>query len=393
MASIRLDELTKRFDSDDGPLVAVDELSLEIRDGEFVVLVGPSGCGKTTTLRCIAGLEDVTDGRILMDERDISSLDPADRNMAMVFQNFALYPHMTARENISFGLRLSGQLTRDDITDHVEEVASMLDIKPYLDMHPSQLSGGQKQRVALGRAVIREPDVFLFDEPLSNLDAKLRTNMRTEIQRLQNHLGTTAIYVTHDQVEAMTMGDRIAVLKDGCLQQVGPPQEIYEHPVNLFVAGFIGEPSMNFTRAQVTASDDEGDLVLADDTVYRVTDELTERIEAQDSTQVTLGIRPEHISIVDTDEELNGANRIDSTVSVLEQLGDQNIIYYDVAGVEFTTIVDGSFKPEVGSPVHVTFREEDVYLFDDSGDAIKTRNDDKDSMSRKAQRENNPRFQ
>ena len=247
MAEIKLENVTKRFP--DG-YEAVRDMSLDIQDGEFMILVGPSGCGKSTALRMIAGLEDITDGELKIGGDVVNQLAPKDRDIAMVFQNYALYPHMTVRENMGFALRLRG-VDKEEINKKVEESARILDLEPHLDRKPSQLSGGQRQRVAMGRAIVRDPAAFLMDEPLSNLDAKLRVQMRTEVARLQQQLGTTMIYVTHDQTEAMTLGDRVAVMRSGVLQQVGSPMELYNAPVNLFVAGFIGSPAMNFMPATV----------------------------------------------------------------------------------------------------------------------------------------------
>ncbi|MFB6244363.1 MAG: ABC transporter ATP-binding protein, partial [Halobaculum sp.] len=249
MSGITLDTVRKEFSTGDEQIVAVDDVDLEVRDGEFLVLVGPSGCGKTTTLRCIAGLEDVTSGHVRFGEEDVTGLRARERDVAMVFQNYALYPHMDVRTNLGFGLKLSTQLSSAEIDDQVEDVASMLGIEDLLDQKPKELSGGQQQRVALGRAIIRDPAAFLMDEPLSNLDAKLRAEMRTELQTLQHELDVTTVYVTHDQTEAMAMGDRIAVMNDGRLQQVGTPEAVYRTPVNEFVAKFIGSPSINLFDA------------------------------------------------------------------------------------------------------------------------------------------------
>src|SRR5256714_1700486 len=242
MAEIKLEHVTKRYP--DG-YEAVKDMSLDIQDGEFVILVGPSGCGKSTALRMIAGLEDISEGELYIGDEVVNDRAPGDRDIAMVFQNYALYPHMSVRDNMGFALKLRGE-PKEEINRKVEEAARILDLEPHLDRKPSQLSGGQRQRVAMGRAVVRDPRVFLMDEPLSNLDAKLRVQMRSEVTRIQQRLGTTTIYVTHDQVEAMTLGDRVAVMRSGVLQQVGSPRELYNDPVNLFVAGFIGSPSMNF---------------------------------------------------------------------------------------------------------------------------------------------------
>ena len=242
MATVTFDKATRIYPGNTTP--SVDELDLEIADGEFLVLVGPSGCGKSTSLRMLAGLEEVNSGRILIGDKDVTDVQPKDRDIAMVFQNYALYPHMTVRDNMGFALKIAG-IPKDEIAKRVEEAAKVLDLTEYLDRKPKALSGGQRQRVAMGRAIVRKPQVFLMDEPLSNLDAKLRVQTRTQIASLQRKLGVTTLYVTHDQTEALTMGDRIAVLKDGILQQVGSPDELYQHPENDFVAGFIGSPSMN----------------------------------------------------------------------------------------------------------------------------------------------------
>ena len=247
MATVTFDHLYKRYSPE---VVAVNDLNLEVEDGEFLVLVGPSGCGKTTALRCVAGLESISDGHLRIGDRVVNEVAPKDRDIAMVFQSYALYPHMSVYDNLAFGLKLR-KMDKVEIERRVQEAAGILGLGPFLDRKPRALSGGQRQRVALGRAIVREPSVFLMDEPLSNLDAKLRVQTRAEIARLHQRLGTTTIYVTHDQVEAMTMGDRIAVMKDGVLQQVGSPQELYDHPRNVFVAGFIGSPSMNFATVSV----------------------------------------------------------------------------------------------------------------------------------------------
>src|SRR3954449_12233861 len=245
MADIKLDNVTKRYP--DG-YEAVRDMSLDVKDGEFMILVGPSGCGKSTALRMVAGLEDITQGELRIDDEVVNQKAPRDRDVAMVFQNYALYPHMSVRDNMGFALKLAGT-DKEEINKRVEEAARILDLEPHLDRKPSQLSGGQRQRVAMGRAIVRDPAAFLMDEPLSNLDAKLRVQMRTEVSRLQQRLGTTTIYVTHDQTEALTLGDRVAVMRSGVLQQVGQPMELYNHPVNLFVAGFIGSPAMDFISA------------------------------------------------------------------------------------------------------------------------------------------------
>jgi len=293
-------------------------MSLDIKDGEFMILVGPSGCGKTTALRMIAGLEDITEGELKIDGNVVNELSPKDRDIAMVFQNYALYPHMSVRDNMGFSLKLHG-IEKEDINRRVEEAARILDLEPHLDRKPSQLSGGQRQRVAMGRAIVRDPAAFLMDEPLSNLDAKLRVQTRTEVSRLQQRLGTTTIYVTHDQTEALTLGDRVAVMRSGVLQQVGAPMELYNEPVNLFVAGFIGSPAMNFMPAAV-----DGDTVKLPFGDVRLPSELHDRVRDAHGKRMIAGIRPEHFE----DAKLTGEARDRGTtfkakIDVLESLGSE----------------------------------------------------------------------
>ena len=293
MAGVVLDDLTKRYDG--GGALAVNNLNLDIKDGEFVCLVGPSGCGKTTALRMIAGLEEITSGEVRIGDRVVNNLPPRDRDIAMVFQSYALYPHMSVRDNMAFGLQLR-KTPKADIDKAVNEAARILDLDRYLDRKPGQLSGGQRQRVALGRAIVREPSVFLMDEPLSNLDAKLRVQTRAEIARMHTRLQATMIYVTHDQVEAMTMGDRIAVINEGVLQQAGTPKELYELPQNRFVAGFIGSPSMNFIDLKV--SQDGGVLKLTGDGAeMRPDDTQSALLRTLGLDTVTIGFRPEHLDL------------------------------------------------------------------------------------------------
>ena len=283
MAEIALEDVTKRYP--DGT-EAVKHMNLEIADGEFVILVGPSGCGKTTALRMIAGLEDITEGELRIGDRVVNDLPPRDRDIAMVFQSYALYPHMTVRQNMGFALSLA-KVPKQQIAKRVEEAAEILDLTEQLDRKPANLSGGQRQRVAMGRAIVRQPAVFLMDEPLSNLDAKLRVQMRTEVSRLQQRLETTTVYVTHDQVEAMTLGDRVAVMRAGVIQQVGPPQELYEEPVNLFVAGFIGSPAMNFVPARI-----DGNTIVLPMVEAPLPEDLRARVDG--TQELIAGIRPEH---------------------------------------------------------------------------------------------------
>src|SRR6202000_1735850 len=300
MASVTFEQATKRYSDADRP--AVDRLDLSVGDGEFVVLVGPSGCGKTTSLRMIAGLETVDSGRILIGTQDVTDADPKDRDVAMVFQNYALYPHMNVAQNMGFALKIAG-IAKGEIRERVSDAARLLDLQPYLDRKPKDLSGGQRQRVAMGRAIVRRPQVFLMDEPLSNLDAKLRVQTRNQIAALQRRLGTTTVYVTHDQVEAMTMGDRVAVLCDGVLQQCATPRELYRNPGNVFVAGFIGSPAMNlFTLPIVDSAVSLGDWPIP----------LPREI-ADSATEVVVGVRPEHF-------ELGGLG-VEMEVDVVEELG------------------------------------------------------------------------
>jgi multiple sugar transport system ATP-binding protein len=329
MAEIKLEHVTKRYP--DG-YEAVRDMSLDIADGEFMILVGPSGCGKTTALRMIAGLEDITDGELKIDGNVVNQLSPKDRDIAMVFQNYALYPHMSVRDNMGFSLKLH-DVDKEEINQRVEEAARILDLEPHLDRKPSQLSGGQRQRVAMGRAIVRDPAAFLMDEPLSNLDAKLRVQTRTEVSRLQQRLGTTTIYVTHDQTEALTLGDRVAVMRSGVLQQVGAPMELYNEPVNLFVAGFIGSPAMNFMPATV-----ESDTVKLPFGDVRLPSELHDRVRDHHGRNLIAGIRPEHFE----DAKLTGDMRDRGTtfkakIDVLESLGSELYAHFSVkteAGIE-----------------------------------------------------------
>ncbi|EMA38016.1 ABC transporter ATP-binding protein [Halococcus hamelinensis] len=364
MTQIEINELTKEYDTGDSAIVAVEDLDLSIEDGEFIVFVGPSGCGKSTTLRCIAGLESVTDGEIRFDDEVVNDLRPRDRDVAMVFQNYALYPHMTVKQNMSFGLKLSSQLSSGEIDSRVTDAAEMMGIDDLLGKRPGELSGGQQQRVALGRSIVREPGVFLMDEPLSNLDAKLRAGMRTEIQELQNELDVTTIYVTHDQTEAMAMGDRIAVLNGGVLQQAAVPEELYRNPVNEFVADFIGSPSINLFDVTVEGTR----LAGPGGFTYRLSGfDLGERSHAR------MGVRPEDLAIDERGDDL--------TVTVVEKMGNENFIYGELGGQEVVARTDSSIRPEPDDEVGLAFEEEAVYFFEpDSGRAIKTKTDEIDSM-------------
>jgi multiple sugar transport system ATP-binding protein len=335
-----------------------------VADGEFVTVVGPSGCGKSTTLRMIAGLEGPTSGRVLIGGEDVTDVHARRRDVAMVFQNYALYPHKTVRQNMAFGLRMSTDLGSDERDTKVDETAAMMGIEDLLDDEPGELSGGQKQRVALGRAIVREPDVFLFDEPLSNLDAKLRTSMRTEIQRLQEELEITAIYVTHDQEEAMTMGDRLAIMNGGVLQQTGTPKEVYANPESEFVGGFVGSPSMNVLDVTVERTDTGVTLTNEGRFEYALGGDRADRVAATDATTARLGVRPENVRVT------GGQDGIGTTVEVVEPIGSDNYLYLDL-GADFIARVDSDVEPETGDTVRVTFDEKDVHLFDTrSGDSL-----------------------
>ncbi|MDT4912139.1 MAG: multiple sugar transport system ATP-binding protein [Pseudonocardiales bacterium] len=348
MADIVLDQVTKRFP--DGAL-AVDRISMEIADAEFVILVGPSGCGKSTTLNMIAGLEDISDGELRIGGKVVNNMAPKDRDIAMVFQSYALYPHMTVRENMAFALKLA-KTPQKTIDEKVEEAARVLDLTQHLQRKPANLSGGQRQRVAMGRAIVRDPSAFLMDEPLSNLDAKLRVQMRTEVARLQRRLGTTMVYVTHDQTEAMTLGDRVAVMRSGILQQLGTPAELYARPTNLFVAGFIGSPAMNFlpaTLEQGKLRTTLGDMPLAD--------ELRRKLESGDaSREVLLGIRPENFEDAALVSEENTPHGItfNATIDVVESMGSDNFVYFSldtdksVSSVELEELARDSGRADTG---------------------------------------------
>ena len=326
MADLSFSELTKAFD---GGTLAVDSLDLEIGDGEFMVLVGPSGSGKTTVLRLTAGLEEVTEGEIAIGGSVVNHLHPMDRDIAMVFQNYALYPHMTVAENMGFGLKLR-HTKKSEIRERVGRAAHTLGISELLKRKPGQLSGGQRQRVAMGRAIVREPSVFLMDEPLSNLDAKLRVQMRAEIQRLQHRLGTTTIYVTHDQTEAMTMGDRVAVMRQGRLVQVDTPQALYERPVDLFVAGFIGSPAMNLVRARLRASNGSLFAEAGPTELELPADTVPASVAARAGGDVIVGIRPEHLHDAELDGPANGRLVLEAPVTLAELVGAEVIVHFEL---------------------------------------------------------------
>jgi len=354
LATVTFDHITKRFT---GETMAVQDFNLEVNDGEFLVLVGPSGCGKTTALRCVAGLETISEGRLLIGERVVNDVAPKDRDIAMVFQSYALYPHMSVYDNLAFGLKLR-KVPKAEIDRRVREAAAILALEKFLDRKPKALSGGQRQRVALGRAIVREPQVFLMDEPLSNLDAKLRVQTRAEILRLHQRLKTTMIYVTHDQVEAMTMGDRIAVMRDGILQQVGIPKQLYDHPANVFVAGFIGSPAMNLFTARVDGSD----LRVAD-VRLELTGTAAEVVaDRPRDSEMTVGFRPEHLELGDGVSE--PAVRIPASVDVVEFLGDQELIHAQAAGGELLAVVSSNHRLKTGDRVEFRLGLEKLHLFD-----------------------------
>ena len=320
MASVTFDHASRVYPGADKP--AVDQLCLDIADGEFLVLVGPSGCGKSTSLRMLAGLEDVNGGRILIGDKDVTDVPPKNRDIAMVFQNYALYPHMSVRENMGFALKIAG-VSKEEINKRVEEAAKILDLEPYLDRKPKALSGGQRQRVAMGRAIVRKPQVFLMDEPLSNLDAKLRVQTRTQIASLQRELGVTTVYVTHDQTEALTMGDRIAVLAGGLLQQVGTPQEMYERPANEFVAGFIGSPAMNLGTFTV-----DGEWAKIGPARVPLSEATRAALTPEDGGKIKIGFRPEGLEVVD--ETVKGTIPVE--VDFVEELGSDAYVYGHLVG-------------------------------------------------------------
>ena len=359
MATVTYDKASRIYPGTERP--AVDSLDLEIADGEFLVLVGPSGCGKSTSLRMLAGLEDVDKGSIFVGDRDVTHVQPKDRDIAMVFQSYALYPHMTVADNMGFALKIA-KVDKATIRERVEAAAKILDLTEYLDRKPKALSGGQRQRVAMGRAIVRQPQVFLMDEPLSNLDAKLRVQTRTQIAALQRRLGTTTVYVTHDQVEALTMGDRIAVLKDGLLQQVGTPRDLYERPNNVFVAGFIGSPAMNLFPANLA----EGGVEFGTEVVPLDRD----TVGRANGSQVTVGVRPEDITVGPAD-----GKGLSVVVDLVEELGADGYLYghTDIAGkrTDIVARVDGRNHPHSGETVTLAAAAGHVHAFDiESGERL-----------------------
>ena len=358
MASITYEHVTKRF----GDVVAVNDLDILIEDQEFLVFVGPSGCGKSTSLRMLAGLEEITEGKIYIDDHLVNDVPPKDRNIAMVFQSYALYPHMSVYDNMAFGLKLR-KTPKVEIDRRVKDAADILGIENLLDRKPKQLSGGQRQRVALGRAIVREPVVFLMDEPLSNLDAKLRVQTRAEISKLHQRLETTFIYVTHDQVEAMTMGSRICVLKDGLMMQIDSPQNLYDKPNNIFVAGFIGSPAMNFF--DVTVVEQDGDLYVDSGTFrLKLPPEKAQVMRPYTGKQIIFGTRPEDIHDREFVPSGIRAEPITATVDVTELMGNEIFVYLVTGKKQFIARVDPRTKARVGNKVDVVINMDNVHLFD-----------------------------
>ena len=356
MADVVLKNISKTFDKN---VKAVQDVNLEISDGEFMVFVGPSGCGKSTTLRMIAGLEDISEGEIYINDKCVNEVPSKDRDIAMVFQNYALYPHMTVFENMAFGLKLR-KFPKEEIKERVEEASRILDLDDLLERRPKKLSGGQRQRVAVGRAIVRKPKVFLFDEPLSNLDAKLRVQMRLEISKLRNELKTTMIYVTHDQVEAMTMGDRITVMKDGLVQQVDSPTNLYLKPVNKFVAGFIGSPSMNFFNGQLHKN---GNLLFKSDILeFTFSDELASKLKTYSGDTVILGIRPEDYSLNQFNE--NNQGKMKAKIELIERLGNENFLYLRNKDHNFIMRTETSINHKINDNIEIFFTLDKAHFFD-----------------------------
>ncbi len=360
MAEVSIENVTKIYP---GGVLAVKSIDLVINDEEFLVLVGPSGCGKSTTLRMIAGLEEITEGLIRIGGRVVNDVPPKDRDIAMVFQNYALYPHMTVYKNMAFGLKLRG-FPRDEIEERVGDAARILSITELLDRKPKALSGGQRQRVALGRAIVRKPSAFLFDEPLSNLDAKLRVEMRAELAKLHHRLHTTTIYVTHDQVEALTLGDRIVVMDDGIIQQVAAPLTVYDRPENMFVAGFIGTPAMNFLEGKLGG--ENGQLYFTREGVrLRITPSLAERVADYAGKDVVFGIRPENLQVKGQGISISeNENAVQSKVSVVEPLGDDMIVYLNAGGRDFIAKLDSHVNVDVDDVPEILFDVDTAHFFD-----------------------------
>lgn len=359
MSNLSLSHITKQYDNG---FEAVKDFNLEVEDKEFIIFVGPSGCGKSTTLRMIAGLEEITSGELKIDGELMNDVEPKDRNIAMVFQNYALYPHMTVFDNMAFGLKLR-KMPKDEIAKKVNHAAKILGLEALLDRKPGALSGGQRQRVAMGRAIVRNPKVFLMDEPLSNLDAKLRVQMRVEIAKLHEELGTTIIYVTHDQTEAMTLGTRIVVMKDGVVQQVDTPDNLYNKPGNLFVAGFIGSPQMNFINAVCKVTGDKVTLTVKD-VEFEVPEEKAAKLKAgnYDGKTVVVGIRPEDISDVVNEDQKQAV--LTATITASEMLGAEVFLYFDVDGAPMTARVEPGTSRKMGDKVSFALNLDKIHVFD-----------------------------
>lgn len=363
MASVTLSDVVKIFDRTE----AVRGISLEIEDGEFLVLVGPSGCGKSTTLRMIAGLEEVTEGRISIGGKLVNDVPPKDRDIAMVFQNYALYPHMSVAENMSFGLRLR-KLPKSQIAERVSEAADILGIGELLHRRPRQLSGGQRQRVAMGRAIVRQPLVFLFDEPLSNLDAKLRVQMRTEIKSVHQRVRTTTVYVTHDQVEAMTLADRIVIMNNGVIEQVGPPQEVYKFPATRFVAGFIGSPAMNFLTCKLERENGHIFARLGNGFALPLPKAAADRCGRFIGQPLTIGIRPEHI--FEATGDARDGPTLQVTVDIVEPLGMETMIYFRIDGAELCARISADSDVRAGETIDLSVDTERMHVFDEDDLAV-----------------------
>jgi len=368
MARVQFDHVYKRF----GKVEVVHDITLDVKDKEFLVLVGPSGCGKSTCLRMVAGLEEASEGDIKIGDRVVNGVDPKDRDIAMVFQNYALYPHMTVYDNMAFGLKLR-HLPKPEIKKRVDDAAEILGLEKFLQRKPKELSGGQRQRVALGRAIVRDAQVFLLDEPLSNLDAKLRVQTRAEITKIHQRVQTTFIYVTHDQVEAMTMGTRIALLNAGIIQQIGPPQELYDHPSNLFVAGFIGSPAMNFfPGAKVVADGDTTSIVMEGVGKALVAPLYKDQAREAAGRNLTFGIRPEHLEDIELlPPDAKDESRITAPIEVVEHLGNELLVYMAAGGRNIVARLDPRSSAHSGGQVTLHVDSDHIHLFDtDTGEAI-----------------------
>ncbi len=364
MADVVLKSISKSYD---GKINVVDNVSFEIKDKEFVVLVGPSGCGKSTTLRMIAGLEEISNGELHIDSKLVNEVPPKDRDIAMVFQNYALYPHMTVFENMAFGLKIR-KFSKDEIKKRVDEASNILGLSDLLQRKPKQLSGGQRQRVALGRAIVRKPKVFLFDEPLSNLDAKLRVQMRTEISKLHKKLEATMIYVTHDQTEAMTMGDRIVVMKDGFINQIDSPMDLYNYPTNKFVAGFIGSPAMNFIDGKIEKKSELFFVSNNNGLRLELDDKLEIKLKQLIGEKVTLGIRPEDFSIFSEGD--NGFGKLDVKIDLAEPLGNETYVYFTLDDNQMIARLVTDKYMRVGDSLELKINKNKVHIFDSIGESI-----------------------